>query len=223
MMREGAEDVNEKTVSEAATGTFGKARAPISPEEFARFQAYAAEIFSRLGMDTASPGSQATPRRWLQAIIDMTAGYDRDPKISTIFPRECVACEEGEYEQTVEGPIPFVSLCEHHVLPFVGHAWVGYLRRDKIIGISKFTRIVRMYARRFTLQERIAQEVVHELTTLLNPHGVAVYLEAHHTCTQARGVHEANAKTRTFLSRGAYQGNSYLTSEFMDLAGLRRP
>jgi len=79
-----------------------------------------------------------------------------------------------------------------------------------------------MYARRFSLQERIAQEIVNEMTTLLRPHGVAIYLEAHHTCMQARGVQEMNATTRTFLSRGAYEGNSYLTSQFMDLAGLRR-
>lgn len=122
----------------------------------------------------------------------------------------------------MEGPIAFASLCEHHALPFIGHAWVGYLRREKIIGVSKFTRIVRMYARRFTLQERIAQEVVNELMTLLTPYGVAVYLEAHHACTQARSVNEANAKTRTFLSRGAYEDNRYLIGEFMDLAGLRR-
>jgi GTP cyclohydrolase IA len=198
-------------------------RVPLSSEEIVRFQGYATEIFSRLGMDVESPGSKDTPRRWLQAIMDMTDGYDRDPKIGTIFPRECRACGEDEYEQTVEGPIPFVSLCEHHVLPFIGHAWVGYLRKDKIIGVSKFTRIVRMYARRFTLQERMAQEIVNELTILLDPHGVAVYLEAHHSCTQARGVNEANAKTRTFLSRGAYEGNIHLTSQFMDLAGLRRP
>lgn len=198
-------------------------RAPLSPEEFTRFESYAAEVFTRLGMDITSSATKDSPRRWLQAVIDMTAGYNRDPKVSTIFPRECVACEEGEFEQTVEGPIRFVSLCEHHALPFMGNAWVGYLRRDKIIGVSKFTRIVRMYARRFTLQERIAQAVVNELTTLLNPYGVAVYLEAHHTCTQARGVNEPNAMTRTFLSRGAYEGNSHLIGEFMDIAGLRRP
>ena len=214
--------MTESRVSDTPDYVREKGRPPLSSEEFVRFERYAAEIFSRLGMDLASPGSHDTPRRWLQALMDMTAGYDRDPKISTIFPRECVACEEGEYEQTVEGPIPFVSLCEHHVLPFIGHAWVGYLRRDTIIGISKFTRIVRMYARRFSLQERIAQEIVNEMTTLLRPHGVAIYLEAHHTCMQARGVQEMNATTRTFLSRGAYEGNSYLTSQFMDLAGLRR-
>ena len=209
--------------SDADVSAVGQGRLSLSPEEFTRFESYAAEIFTRLGMDITSTATRDSPRRWLQAVIDMTAGYNRDPKLSTIFPRECVACEEGEYEQTVEGPIPFAALCEHHALPFIGHAWVGYLRREKIIGVSKFTRIVRMYARRFTLQERIAQEVVTELMTLLTPYGVAVYLEAHHTCTQARGVNEANATTRTFLSRGAYEGNRYLTSEFMDLAGLRRP
>lgn len=198
-------------------------RTSLTDRERERFERYMTEIFSRLGMPSDAPGTKDTPRRWLQAMVDLTIGYDGDPKIGTLFPKECRGCEEGEFEQTVEGPIPFVSLCEHHVLPFQGNAWVGYLRKETIIGISKLTRIVRLYARRFTIQERIAQEVVHELTRLTDPLGVAVYLEAYHSCTQSRGVQEMNAKTRTFLARGAYQTNHHLCDEFMVIAGLQRP
>jgi GTP cyclohydrolase IA len=199
-------------------------RQPLTEEERTKFEASIAEIFSRLGMDLKSEGCKATPRRWLQALVDMTDGYNRDPKVGTIFPRECVACEEGAAgEQTVEGPITFVSLCEHHALPFVGRAYIGYLRKDKIIGISKFTRIVRMYARRFSIQERMAQEIAQELVRILEPYGVIVYLEAHHTCTQARGVREMDALTRTLEKRGAYASEYQLTSQFMDLASRRRP
>ena len=119
--------------------------------------------------------------------------------------------------------IDLVSLCEHHGLPFDGHAWVGYLRNSKIIGISKLTRIVRVYTRRFSVQERIAQEIVNALINLTDPFGAAVYLEAKHSCTRARGVYEVNAKTRTFLARGAYSQHSRLIDEFMVVAGLHRP
>ena len=108
-------------------------------------------------------------------------------------------------EQVVEGPIPFFALCEHHALPIRGHAWIGYLAGAKILGISKPTRIVRLYARRFTTQERITHEVAGHLMKLLRPQGVTVYLEAHHVCTQARGVREG---TITDTPRGS-QGFGY--------------
>lgn len=198
-------------------------RMPLTEIELKQFENYAAEIFSRLGMNIGVAGTKDTPRRWLKALIELTTGYDGDPKIGTLFPRECDGCEEGEFEQTVEGPIPFVALCEHHVLPFQGNAWVGYLRRETIIGISKLTRLVRLYARRFTVQERIAQQVVSALMRLTSPYGAAMYLEAYHSCTQSRGVHEVNAKTRTFVVRGVYNTKPHLCDQFMVIAGLHRP
>ncbi len=158
-----------------------RARAPLRANERKRFEGHVAEIFSRLGMELGSAGTKDTPRRHLQALWDLTLGYEGDPKVGTVFPRECRQCPEGEFEQTVEGPISFTSLCEHHGLPFDGHAWVGYLRNERIIGISKLTRIVRIYTRRFSLQERIAQEIVNALIALADPFGAAVYLEAKHS------------------------------------------
>jgi GTP cyclohydrolase IA len=198
-------------------------RVPLTADERTRFEGHMGEIFSRLGMDLDSPGTRDTPRRHIQALWDLTLGYDGDPKVGTVFPRECRQCPEGEFEQTVEGPISFTSLCEHHALPFHGNAWVGYLRNEQIIGISKLTRIVHLYTRRFSLQERIAQEIVNALITLTDPFGAAVYLEAKHSCTRARGVYEVNAKTRTFLARGAYSQHPRLIDEFMVVSGLHRP
>jgi GTP cyclohydrolase I len=206
-----------------AATTLTSPRAPLTAEERARFEGHVAEIFSRLGMELNSPGTRETPRRHVQALWDLTLGYEGDSKVGTVFPRECRQCPEGEFEQTVEGPISFTSLCEHHGLPFHGNAWVGYLRNEQIIGISKLTRIVRVYTRRFSLQERIAQEVVNSLITLTDPFGAAVYLEAKHSCTRARGVYDVNAKTRTFLARGAYSEHPRLINEFMVVAGLHRP
>ena len=106
------------------------------------------------------------------------------------------------------------SLCEHHALPFYGHAYVGYIAHEHIIGISKLTRLVRLYAKRFTVQERIGEEIANTLEAMLRAHGVAVYLEAHHLCTQMRGVRELSPMTRTSFWRGAYDGDPALRSEF---------
>jgi len=196
-------------------------REPLSTTERERFEQHIAEIFRRMGMDLESDACKRTPYRWVQALIDMTEGYDGDPKIDVVFERECVNCEEDRPTvQIVEGPIPFSALCEHHALPFIGQAYIGCLRHKKIIGLSKFTRIVRKYARRFTVQERIAQEVANELQTILEAHGVIVCLQAHHSCTQCRGVREMHAFTRTIEKRGFYASHSHAVSEFMALTGL---
>src|SRR5450759_2515712 len=117
----------------------------------------------------------------------------------------------------------FLSLCKHHALPYFGEAWVGYVAHEGIIGISKLTRLVRVVTRRFGVQEEMTHEIADELTRMMEPHGVAVYLEAHHLCTQMRGVRELMAKTRTTAFRGNYSGSASLRSEFFDVAGLRRP
>jgi GTP cyclohydrolase I len=124
--------------------------------------------------------------------------------------------------QIVEGPIQFYALCEHHSLPFFGQAYVGYIAHEHIIGISKLTRLVRLFARRFTVQERVGQQIADSLEAMLQPHGVAVYLEAHHLCMQMRGVQEVAALTRTTFWRGAYDDNSALRSEFFVACGLPR-
>ena len=98
-----------------------KTREPLSDEERERFERYAAEIFSRMGMDMATPGTRETPHRWLTGLWDMTEGYDGDPKLSTLFPVECPVCPEEEKTHVVEGPIRFTGLCEHHVLPIRGN------------------------------------------------------------------------------------------------------
>jgi GTP cyclohydrolase I len=197
-------------------------RKPLSAEERERFEGYVAEIFHRMGMDLESEGCRRTPNRWVKALVDMTGGYNGDDNIDFVVNRECVNCEPDlPTVQVVEGPIDFAALCEHHALPFIGQAYVGYLRHEKIIGLSKFTRIVRKYARRFTVQERIAQEIANDLQTILDPHGVIVCLQAHHCCTQCRGVREMHASTRTIEKRGFYAAHNHAVSEFLALAGLR--
>jgi GTP cyclohydrolase I len=191
-------------------------------EDRSRFEANLGEIFGALGMDLNTPGTAETPRRFLQAMIDATAGYEGDPKLVTVFPTECHGDANCELAQIVEGPIPFHALCEHHALPFFGHAYVGYVAHDEIIGISKLTRLVRLVTARFGVQERMTHQAADALAGLLGAHGVAIYLEAQHLCTQMRGVREHQAVTRTTAFRGVYERDPALRGEFYDLAGLRR-
>jgi GTP cyclohydrolase I len=193
-------------------------RRALTSDQRQRYESYLAEIFAGLGMDLDTPGTRTTPRRHLQALIDSTAGYDGDPKLVTVFPTECHGGPDCRLSQVIEGPIPFFALCEHHALPFHGQAYVGYIAHENIIGISKLTRLVRLYAKRFTVQERMGRQIADTLEQLLAPHGVAVYLEAHHLCTQMRGVRELLPLTRTSFWRGHYEHDPALRAEFLAAA-----
>ncbi len=197
-------------------------RAAISPEDWARYETNMAEILSAMGMKLDTLGTRDTPRRFVRALFDSTEGYDGDPKLVTVFPTECYGGASCELSQVVEGPIPFTALCEHHALPFVGRAFVGYIAHENIIGISKLTRLVRIATRRFGVQERMTHQIAEALAELTQPHGVAVYMEAHHLCTQMRGVREVHPMTRTTAFRGGYETSPALRAEFYDLAGLQR-
>jgi GTP cyclohydrolase IA len=194
----------------------------IRPADWERYEGYVAEILIALGMDLNTPGTASTPERFLRAMYDVTDGYDGDPKLLTAFPTECHGDANCDLAQVIEGPIPFFALCEHHALPFSGEAYVGYVAHEGIIGISKLTRLVRVLTRRFGVQERMTHQIADELRRLIAPHGVAVYLEAHHLCTQMRGVRETHPRTRTTAYRGVYAENPDLRSEFFDASGLRR-
>jgi len=192
----------------------------IERADWQRWERYVAEILTGLGMDLATPGTRDTPQRFLQAMFDATAGYDGDPKLRTAFPSERPAGVDGARSQIVEGPIAFFSLCEHHALPFHGVAHVGYVAGAEILGISKLTRLVRLYARRFSVQERLGEQIADALVHLVAPRGVAVHLEAAHLCTQMRGVEEEGSRTVTTFWRGLYDEDADLRREFLD--GVRR-
>ena len=191
----------------------------ISAEEWARYERYVGEIFSAFGMTLGTPGTADTPRRFLQALFDATSGYDGDEKLRTAFPTERPEHVDGRHAQIVEGPISFFSLCEHHALPFHGVAHVGYVAADEILGISKLTRLVRLYARRFSVQERIGEQIADGLQELVGARGVAVRLEAAHLCTQMRGVAEEGSRTTTTFWRGLYDEDADLRREFLASIG----
>ena len=182
-----------------------------------RLEQHAAEILAALGLDLDTPGTRETPRRFVRALFDATAGYDGDPKLRTVFPAERPEGVEGRHAQIVEGPVGFYALCEHHALPFHGRAYIGYVAGDEILGISKLTRLVRLYARRFTVQERLAEEIADGLRELAGARGVAVRVEAAHMCTAMRGVEEDGSVTVTTVWRGLYDEDESLRSEFLTL------
>lgn len=194
----------------------------IAPEDWRRYEAYVGEILTACGMDLSTTGTRETPRRFLQALFDATAGYDGDAKLRTVFPSERPSEVDGSHSQIIEGPIVFHALCEHHALPFYGVAHLGYVAGPEIIGISKLTRLVRLYARRFTVQERLGEQIADVLEELVQPRGVAVRLEATHLCTQMRGVAEEGSRTSTTFWRGLYDERAALRSEFLAEVGSRR-
>jgi GTP cyclohydrolase I len=191
----------------------------IPAADWARYRASIAEIFEAFGMDLETPGTRETPERFLRALFEATAGYDGEPKLATTFPSESTSADNAA-AQIIEGPIEFHCLCEHHALPFFGRAYVGYIAGGRIIGISKLTRLVRLYARRFTVQERLGEQIADGLESLISPRGVAVHIEAEHLCTQMRGVEE-HSRTVTTFWRGEFD-DPELRREFLSEVRAQR-
>src|SRR3989304_6553711 len=197
-------------------------RRQIPDQQALKFEGYIAEIFSAYGLDLDTPATRETPRRFIKALFDATDGYDGDPKLLKVFSTECRGDPDCHLSQVIEGPINFFSLCEHHAFPFFGHAYVGYIAHEDIIGISKLTRLVRLFSKRFTVQERIGPQIADALDTMLHPPGGSVFLEAHHLCMQMPGVRETAPMTRTTVWRGYYAEDPTLRSEFFTACGLQR-
>ena len=142
------------------------------------------KILENLGEDPSRQGLVKTPLRAAKAMEFLTSGYHQN--IDAIL--NGAIFDENYDEMVIVKEIEFYSLCEHHILPFWGKCHVGYLPRNRIIGLSKIPRIVDMFARRLQVQERLTREVAEALETALDPRGVAVVIEAQHLCMMARGV-----------------------------------
>jgi len=190
----------------------------LAPAQLERYEGQLAEILTGLGLDLDSESTRDTPRRFLAAMVEATDGYDGDPKLVTAFPTECRGRSDCSLAQIIEGPIEFSSLCEHHALPFIGYAWLGYVAHERILGISKLTRLVRMVTRRFAVQERLTHSLADAIERLTQAHGVAVYLEAEHLCMRTRGVRAHGTRTRTTAYRGVYEQDPSLRAEFREIA-----
>jgi GTP cyclohydrolase IA len=169
------------------------------------------DILTEIGEDPDREGLRRTPDRIHRMYHELTAGYHVDP--DRLINGAIFAVDYSE--MVVVKGIEFYSLCEHHLLPFFGTAAVGYLPRDKVIGLSKIPRIVEMYARRLQVQERLTQEVADFLMERINPLGVGVVIEAQHLCTAMRGVRKGGATMVTSAVLGTFRRSQRTREEFM--------
>jgi len=170
------------------------------------------DILISVGEDPTREGLLNTPHRVGKMYDELLEGYHTDP-VALIND----ALFSVEYDQMViVRDIEFQSLCEHHLLPFLGHAHVAYLPKGKVIGLSKIPRIVDMFARRLQVQERLTRQIADLLTEALNPQGVAVVLEAIHLCAMMRGVKKTNARMVTSAMCGVFKQNPKTRAEFLE-------
>ena len=169
-------------------------------------------ILSALGLDLSDPNLAETDRRVAKMYLEMFQGLAEgaEPTVTT-FPNE-----EGYSHMVMEKQIPFYSLCAHHLVPFYGHAHIAYIPNDRILGLSKFSRILEFYAKRPQLQERITEQVVTFLEEKLQPQGAMVVIEARHLCVEMRGVKKPGALTVTSALRGIFHQRQ-VREEFLDL------
>jgi GTP cyclohydrolase IA len=169
----------------------------------------AAAFLAALGVRTDSEAMAATPRRMAAAYAEMLTPRSFD---LTTFPND-----EGYDELVLARSIPVQSVCEHHLLPFVGVAHVGYLPADRILGLSKLSRVVEMFARRPQVQERLTKQVADWLQAQLSPRGVGVVIEAEHMCMSLRGVRSAGTTTITSTLLGVMREQPESRAEFLAL------
>jgi len=169
------------------------------------------------GIGAERDGLKDTPRRASVAWRALTRGYHEAPPVLTTF--------EAEHDEVVVvAPIPFYSLCEHHLLPFHGQAYVAYLPGERILGLSKFARVVHHFAARLQVQERLTTEVADFLEEGLSngegPKGLAVILKAEHLCMSMRGAQVPGAITTTSVMRGAFRDKGEARAEVLGLMGV---
>ncbi|OZB87902.1 MAG: GTP cyclohydrolase I FolE [Microbacterium sp. 14-71-5] len=181
----------------------------VAPVDLDAAERAAGALLAALGLPVDSPGMAETPRRMAAAYAEMLAARAFD---FTTFPNT-----EGYDELVLVQDIPVRSVCEHHMLPFVGVAHVGYLPRDRILGLSKLARVVELFAHRPQTQERLTKQVAQLLQDRLAPRGVGVVVEAEHTCMTLRGVRAGGTRTVTSALLGALRENASSRAEFLSL------
>jgi GTP cyclohydrolase IA len=171
------------------------------------------QLLKELGEDAYREGLERTPERVEKSLRYLTSGYRMN--VHDVL-NEALFVEEYD-EMVVVKDIDVFSLCEHHLLPFVGKCHVAYMPRKKIVGLSKIPRLVEMYARRLQVQERLTTQIATTLDEVLQPRGVAVVMEAFHLCMVMRGVEKQNSKAVTSAMLGAFRDRPETRAEFMAL------
>lgn len=171
------------------------------------------QLLDSIGEDVNRDGLAETPRRAAEAIQFLTKGYSE--KVCDVVNN---ALFESDLDEIIiVKDIELYSLCEHHILPFIGKCHVGYLPRGKVLGLSKIARIVDLFARRLQIQERLTQEVANAIKEVTDARGVGVIVEARHLCTAMRGVEKQNSTMKTSVLLGSFREDPATRSEFLRL------
>ena len=170
------------------------------------------------GDDPDREGLRATPSRVVRAYEEWFSGYNDEPReyLKRTFQ------ETGGYDEVVVlRDIRFESFCEHHMAPIIGRVHIGYIPRNRVVGISKLARLVEVYARRLQIQEKMTAEIAACLEAVLKPHGVAVVTEATHQCMTTRGVHKTGVSMVTSRMLGVFRDHAETRQEFLAAIGMR--
>lgn len=171
-----------------------------------------ADMIGRLGEDVEREGLIKTPERVSRSLHFLTSGYSKSvPEVVNDALFESIGSE-----MIVVKGIEFYSMCEHHMLPFFGQAHIGYIPNEQVLGLSKFARVVDVFARRLQLQERMTSQIADALVEVLRPQGLAVVTEASHLCMMMRGVEKQGSTTKTSAMRGVFRHDARTRQEFLE-------
>jgi len=173
-------------------------------------EAHVSALLRGIGEDEDRDGLRETPHRFVRALVEMTQGYRQNPKqILKTFPLE------GSAGIVAVRAIPYASLCEHHLLPFTGHAAVAYIPHDRIVGLSKIPRLVQCFAQRLQVQERLTSEIADAMADQLQALGVAVVLHGEHSCMRIRGI-RCTGNMVTSEMRGVFRSDASARAEVLE-------